>query len=213
WATTSSTARTITCPATASTTPTATTGISTSTWSTGRPCTTWAITPTPTSSAGTTTWATASSGEAPARTGTGTTPGRSRWCPPSRPSPRWPRRSSCPTSRGRSRGTGSSARTPSGRPPGSPAATPAAASSTFRSGWKTLPTLAANYLGGVTGYMSVLFLVFIEHHAGELELFTDPGPDETADQYYERQIRATRNFLPSTSMDDALARILAEEVP
>lgn len=83
----------------------------------------------------------------------------------------------------------------------------------FRSGWKTLPTLAANYLGGVTGYMSVLFLVFIEHHAGELELFTDPGPDETADQYYERQIRATRNFLPSTSMDDALARILAEEVP
>lgn len=83
----------------------------------------------------------------------------------------------------------------------------------FRSGWKPLPTIAANYLGGVTGYMSVLFLVFIEHHAGELELFTDPGPDETADQYYERQIRATRNFLPSTQMDDALARLLEEEVP
>ena len=83
----------------------------------------------------------------------------------------------------------------------------------FRSGWKPLPTIAANYLGGVTGYMSVLFLVFIEHHAGELELFTDPGPDETADQYYERQIRATRNFLPSTQMDDALSRILEEEVP
>lgn len=83
----------------------------------------------------------------------------------------------------------------------------------FRSGWKPLPTLFANYLGGVTGYMAVLFLVFIEHHAGELELFTDPGPDETADQYYERQIRATRNFLPSTQMDDALTRILEEEVP
>ena len=83
----------------------------------------------------------------------------------------------------------------------------------FRSGWRPLPTIAANYLGGVTGYMSVLFLVFIEHHAGELELFTDPGPDETADQYYERQIRATRNFLPSTQMDDALARLLEEEVP
>lgn len=83
----------------------------------------------------------------------------------------------------------------------------------FRSGLKPLPTIAANYLGGVTGYMSVLFLVFIEHHAGELELFTDPGPDETADQYYERQIRATRNFLPSTQMDDALARLLEEEVP
>lgn len=83
----------------------------------------------------------------------------------------------------------------------------------FRSGFKPLPTLVANYLGGVTGYVSVLFLVFIEHHAGELELFTDPGPDETADQYYERQIRATRNFLPSQQMDDALARLLAEEVP
>ncbi|MFN3339420.1 MAG: fatty acid desaturase, partial [Dietzia sp.] len=83
----------------------------------------------------------------------------------------------------------------------------------FRSGWKPLPTLVANYLGGVTGYMSVLFLVLIEHHAGELELFTDPGPDETADQYYERQIRATRNFLPSPQMDAALTRILEEEVP
>ncbi|MBB1020989.1 2Fe-2S iron-sulfur cluster binding domain-containing protein, partial [Dietzia sp. E1] len=83
----------------------------------------------------------------------------------------------------------------------------------FRSGHRPLPTLAANYLGGVTGYMAVLFLVFIEHHAGELELFADPGPDETADQYYERQIRATRNFLPSTQMDDALSRILEEEVP
>ena len=83
----------------------------------------------------------------------------------------------------------------------------------FRSGFRPLPTIAANYLGGVTGYMSVLFLVFIEHHAGELELFTDPGPDETADHYYERQIRATRNFLPSTQMDDALSRLLEEEVP
>ncbi|PTM87888.1 fatty acid desaturase [Dietzia psychralcaliphila] len=83
----------------------------------------------------------------------------------------------------------------------------------FRSGWKPLSTLVANYLGGVTGYMSVLFLVLIEHHAGELELFTDPGPDETADQYYERQIRATRNFLPSPQMDAALTRILEEEVP
>src|SRR5699024_9508160 len=65
---------------------------------------------------------------------------------------------------------------------------------------------------GVTGYMSVLFLGFIDHHAGELELLTDPGPDETADQYYGRQILASPNFLPSPSMDDALARILAEEV-
>src|SRR5699024_2766064 len=36
---------------------------------------------------------------------------------------------------------------------------------------------------------------------------------EPAVQYHDPLIRATRNFLPSTSMDDALARILAEEVP
>lgn len=80
-------------------------------------------------------------------------------------------------------------------------------------GAKLLQALLANYLGGVAGYMSVLFLVFIEHHAGELELFADPGPDETSGEYYERQIRATRNFLPSPELDDALERILLEEVP
>ncbi|GAA3965720.1 hypothetical protein GCM10022231_28130 [Gordonia caeni] len=78
---------------------------------------------------------------------------------------------------------------------------------------RALQALLANYAGGVAGYMSVLFLVFIEHHAGELELFADPGPDETADQYYERQIRATRNFLPSPELDASLERLLHEEVP
>lgn len=78
---------------------------------------------------------------------------------------------------------------------------------------RALPALLANYLGGVGGYMAVLFLVFIEHHAGELELFADPGPEETADQYYERQIRATRNFLPSPELDAYIERVLAEEVP
>lgn len=78
---------------------------------------------------------------------------------------------------------------------------------------KLLQALLANYLGGVAGYMSVLFLVFIEHHAGELELFADPGPEETTDQYYERQIRATRNFLPSPRLDESLERVLLEEVP
>lgn len=78
---------------------------------------------------------------------------------------------------------------------------------------RVLPALAANYAGGVAGYMSVLFLVFIEHHAGELELFADPGPDETIGQYYQRQIRATRNFLPSPELDEPLQRLLLEEVP
>jgi stearoyl-CoA 9-desaturase NADPH oxidoreductase len=80
-------------------------------------------------------------------------------------------------------------------------------------GSKFLSSLVANYLGGVGGYASVLFLVLIEHHAGELEVFADPGPDETRDQYYERQFRATRNFLRSPEIDNFLERILLEEVP
>lgn len=80
-------------------------------------------------------------------------------------------------------------------------------------GPKFLPAVLANYLGGVAGYMSVFFLVAIEHHAGELEMFADPGPDETADQYYARQIRATRNFVREPRLDEFLQRILREEVP
>ncbi len=80
-------------------------------------------------------------------------------------------------------------------------------------GSRFLPALLANYLGGVGGYMSVFFLVAIEHHAGELEMFPDPGPDETLDQYYARQFRATRNFVRSPGVDNFLERILNEEVP
>lgn len=80
-------------------------------------------------------------------------------------------------------------------------------------GTRFLPALLTNYLGGVAGYMSVFFLVAIEHHAGELEMFPDPGPDETADQYYARQFRATRNFVRSPRIDNFLERILHEEVP
>ena len=80
-------------------------------------------------------------------------------------------------------------------------------------GSKFLPALLAGYLGGVAGYMSVFFLVAIEHHAGELEMFPDPGPDETTDQYYARQFRATRNFDRSPELDNFLEKILVEEVP
>jgi len=80
-------------------------------------------------------------------------------------------------------------------------------------GTRFVPALMANYLGGVAGYMSVFFLVAIEHHAGEVEMFPDPGPDETPSEYYARQFRATRNFLRSPAIDDFLQRILAEEVP
>lgn len=80
-------------------------------------------------------------------------------------------------------------------------------------GARFLPAMVANHIGGAAGYLSVLFLVAIEHHAGETEVFPDPGPDETRDEYYRRQIRGTRNFLRSTTLDAALMRILEEEVP
>lgn len=76
-----------------------------------------------------------------------------------------------------------------------------------------LPAMLANHIGGVAGYASVLFLVAIEHHAGEMEVFPDPGPDETRDAYYRRQIRGSRNFLRSAALDSRLERILDEEVP
>lgn len=80
-------------------------------------------------------------------------------------------------------------------------------------GSRFLPTLLANHIGGVAGYVAVLFLVVIEHHAGDVEVFPNPGPDETRDEYYSRQIRATRNFLRSEKLDSALEQILDEEVP
>lgn len=80
-------------------------------------------------------------------------------------------------------------------------------------GRRFLPAMVANHIGGVAGYAAVLFLVAIEHHAGEMEVFTDPGPDETHDDYYRRQIRSTRNFVRSPALDATLERILAEEVP
>lgn len=80
-------------------------------------------------------------------------------------------------------------------------------------GRRFLPAMVANHVGGVAGYAAVLFLVAIEHHAGEMEVFTDPGPEETHEEYYRRQIRSTRNFLRSPALDTALERILIEEVP
>ena len=80
-------------------------------------------------------------------------------------------------------------------------------------GPRFLPAAIANHVGGVAGYLSVLFLVAIEHHAGETETFTDPGPDESRDDYYRRQIRGTRNFERSAKLDAVLQRILDEEVP
>ena len=56
------------------------------------------------------------------------------------------------------------------------------------------PSLVANHIGGVAGYLSVMILVAIEHHAGDVEIFPNPGPDETPDEYYTRQIRGNPKF-------------------
>lgn len=80
-------------------------------------------------------------------------------------------------------------------------------------GNRFLCTVLSNYLGGVAGYVAVMFMVAIEHHAGEVEVFADPGPGETRAEYYARQIRGTRNFLRNRGLDDTLERILVEEVP
>jgi ferredoxin-NADP reductase/fatty acid desaturase len=80
-------------------------------------------------------------------------------------------------------------------------------------GPRFLPAAIANHVGGAAGYLSVLFLVAVEHHAGETETFADPGPDETPDDYYRRQIRGTRNFESNVKLDAVLQRILHEEVP
>lgn len=83
----------------------------------------------------------------------------------------------------------------------------------FATGRRFLQAMLANHVGGVAGYAAVLFLVGIEHHAGDMEVFPDPGPDESHDEYYRRQIRGTRNFLRSAKLDSALQRMLEEEVP
>ena len=79
-------------------------------------------------------------------------------------------------------------------------------------GPRFVPAMLANHVGGAAGYAAVLFLVAIEHHAGEVEVFADPGPDETHDAYYRRQIRGSRNFLRSTRLDAKLEQILEDEV-
>lgn len=83
----------------------------------------------------------------------------------------------------------------------------------LQAGMNWLPTLVGNYVGGVAGYAAVLTLVAIEHHAPNVEVFPDPGPDESVNDYYSRQLRATTNFVRSSKLDEWLERLLQEEVP
>ncbi len=69
---------------------------------------------------------------------------------------------------------------------------------------------AGNYLGATLGHLAVFFLVALEHHAPNVEVFHDPGPDETPDEYYVRQIRGTTNFTRWEHFDHWLERVLAD---
>ncbi|KAA0016771.1 fatty acid desaturase [Antrihabitans cavernicola] len=80
----------------------------------------------------------------------------------------------------------------------------------FAAGPRLLHTALGNALGATLGHMAVFFLVALEHHAPNVELFHDPGPGETPDQYYERQIRGTTNFERSERFDNWLQFILAD---
>ncbi len=75
-----------------------------------------------------------------------------------------------------------------------------------------LHTLIGNYLGTAFGYDLTILILLLEHHADNVKVFLDPGPGETREEYYRRQILATSNFTPTRAIDDYLKRILDEEV-
>lgn len=79
-------------------------------------------------------------------------------------------------------------------------------------GPRALHTILGNYLGTILGHDLTFAMLLVEHHAPEVELFADPGPSETRDAYYERQIRGTMNFTPDPQLEASLVRLLAEEV-
>ncbi len=79
-----------------------------------------------------------------------------------------------------------------------------------QAGRRFLHTLVGNYAGTAIGHATIMLLVGIEHHAPNVEVFHDPGPDETPDQYFERQIRATSNFTSWARLDDWLTELLAD---
>ena len=73
-----------------------------------------------------------------------------------------------------------------------------------------LQTLAGNWAGTALGHAAIMVLVAIEHHAPNVEVFHDPGPEETTDQYYERQYRATTNFTSWPRLDKWLQNMLSD---
>ena len=82
----------------------------------------------------------------------------------------------------------------------------------LRARGRALHTLLGNYAGTVLGYDLTISILLFEHHAPNVQLFADPGPGETQDEYFRRQILATTNFTPVPELDAFFSRILEEEV-
>ncbi|CAM4005464.1 FAD-binding oxidoreductase [Smaragdicoccus niigatensis] len=78
----------------------------------------------------------------------------------------------------------------------------------FQAGLRLPQTLIGNWLGTAAGHATILLLVAIEHHAPNTMVFHDPGPDETREEYYARQILATTNFTSWKRLDDWMASML-----
>lgn len=75
-----------------------------------------------------------------------------------------------------------------------------------------IPTFLGNYLTTTLGYGYLLHILFLEHHATQLELYTDLGTNETQEEYFIRQIKSTTNFIPYQSLDKYFRKILKEEI-
>jgi ferredoxin-NADP reductase/fatty acid desaturase len=83
----------------------------------------------------------------------------------------------------------------------------------LESGRRFFHTLFGNYLGTALGYDLTILILILEHHAPNVQVFPDPGPGETRDDYFRRQLLATSNFIPMGRLDAYFSRLLEEEVP
>ena len=79
-------------------------------------------------------------------------------------------------------------------------------------GSRFFQTFFGNFFGTTLGYDLTMLVLAFEHHAPNVELFTDPGPTEGLDEYYRRQILGTTNFIPWKELDDYFQSVIDEEV-
>ena len=79
-------------------------------------------------------------------------------------------------------------------------------------GPRFLQTLIGNYLGTTLGYDLTFLILALEHHSPNVQVFPDPGPTESRDGYFRRQLLGTTNFVPMPELDSFFEAILEKEV-